>query len=537
MPMTRSDTPSKKISASAAANQDWDCLIIGAGMGGSAAAWSLSRQGYRVLVIEKGRSAFQAASSVAREMSDPATRLENGRWPTQISGRLDGADMNIWAPLGSGAGGSTTLYAAALHRLRPEDFAPQKTPDGKEISWPFSYEDIAPYYTQAEQLFGVHGTQDPLRPDPGAHLPEPPEMCARDAYFLKSFTEGGLHPYRLHSGIGYEPGCKECLGSYCPSGCKRDARNTLLDPALESGQVKLCAEAEVLRIEANANAAHTVIIQHEETECQISAPLIILAAGAYFSPALLLRSTNESWPDGLANQNDLVGRNLMFHASDPIAVWPRGQHSKKGPTKTLSIRDFYSYDGKKYGELQSAGQTANFGNVLYSLRLSFDQSPLRKLPLIRQLLRIPAWLASRVLGEATVFTTIVEDYAYHDNRVVLDPDGASGIRFHYTIRPELLERAHKLKTLLRARFKPLYSLPLSHRATLNYGHPCGTCKAGDDPETSVLDANCKAHMLDNLYVVDSSFMPTSGGTNPSLTIAANALRVADIVAKAHAPKT
>jgi choline dehydrogenase-like flavoprotein len=200
-----------------------------------------------------------------------------------------------------------------------------------------------------------------------------------------------------------------------------------------------------------------------------------------------------------------------------------------GPSKTIALRDFYRVEGEKLGEFQSTGMTANYGYTLYALRLMFDQSMFRKIPLLRQFLRIPAYIAQKLLGEATIFATIVEDFPYHENRIALDSISPSGIRVHYNISNELRARNHRMRRLLGQALRSFRILPLNVDLTLNYGHPCGTCKAGLSPSDSVLDKNCKAHGIENLYVADSSFMPTSGGTNPSLTIAANALRVAEAI--------
>ena len=156
---------------------------------------------------------------------------------------------------------------------------------------------------------------------------------------------------------------------------------------------------------------------------------------------------------------------------------------------------------------------------------------MRKLTPLRHFLRIPAYLASKLYGDATVFTTIVEDFPYENNRIVVDDSAPSGMRFEYHIRDEFRDRVVAMNKRIRKKLGALRSMPMNIGVSLNYGHPCGTCKAGNDPKNSVVDVNCKAHDLDNLYVVDSAFMPTSGGTNPSLTIAANALRVADVVSE------
>jgi choline dehydrogenase-like flavoprotein len=521
------------IGASEASQVEWDAVIIGAGMGGSNVAYALARQGYRVCLIEKGRATFGADATVGveTEQTDPQTRLAHGRWPTQLRTRVDGRVANIWAPLGCGVGGSTLLYAAALQRLRPSDLGPQRLPDGQEVRWPFSYAALEPHYRAVEDLFSVCGTPDPLEHDARYSLRPPPAMSDCDRHCFQEFQRAGLHPYRLHAAIEYGPACMECAGRLCASSCKRDAFNACIEPALHTGNLRILAGTTVERLQAT---------RHEVTGVQISAPagasrcirgrVVVLSAGAYFSPALLLKSASNVWPDGLANDSNLVGRNLMFHASEFIAVWQKKKHSRQGANKTIALRDFYEADGTKMGEFQSTGLTAGYGSVLYALRLLFDQSPLRKLRPLRQLLRIPAYAASRLYGEASIFATIVEDFPYAENRIVLDDDAASGIRVEYRIHDEFRARVAEFTRKLRRALPALHLLPINVGVTLNYGHPCGTVVAGEDPATSVLDENCKAHSLDNLYVVDSAFMPTSGGTNPSLTIAANAQRVAHAMA-------
>jgi choline dehydrogenase-like flavoprotein len=221
----------------------------------------------------------------------------------------------------------------------------------------------------------------------------------------------------------------------------------------------------------------------------------------------------------------------MFHATDFIGFWPKQKYSKVGPKKSIVVRDFYSVDDKKMGEFQSTGLNAGYGEVLYALRLLFDQSSLKSFRLVRQILRIPAYLASKFYGTATVFATIVEDFPYRENRIVLDHSKPSGMYFQYSITEELRSRVREMRSRVRKQLASLRSIPLNIGISLNYGHPCGTCKSGLNPNASVVDKDCKAHDLTNLYVVDSSFMPTSGGTNPGLTIAANALRVADAIDK------
>lgn len=506
----------------------WDVIIIGAGMGGGTAAYSLASRGHKVLVIEKGRADFEPrVTGVEIEQEDPALRLASGKWPTRLTAEVNGVRSDIWAPLGCGIGGSTLLYAATLQRLRPDDFARRPTPDGNSVSWPFAYEELAPYYSQAESLFKVCGTRDPLEPDCKDDLLPPPAMSASDRHLFQEFQAAGLNPYRLNVAFGYQENCKECGGRICPAGCKQDARTSCILRGIRSGNLFAAEQAQVVRIDASEQAVRSLIVRQNGKEHRVQARLVLLAAGAYFSPTLLMRSKSKEWPDGLGNSSGKVGRNLMFHASDFIAVWNHGKLSRAGPGRTIGLRDLYSIDGQRLGEFQSSGLRAGYGMVLYALRLQFDQSPLRKLKPLRHLLRIPAFLASKLYGDATVFATIVEDQPYESNRVIVDDSTPSGMRFEYKMRAELETRVIAMRKEIRRRISALRSICMRSGVSLNYGHPCGTCKAGTDPRTSVLDKNCKSHDLDNLYVVDASFMPTSGGTNPSLTVAANALRVAD----------
>ena len=199
--------------------------------------------------------------------------------------------------------------------------------------------------------------------------------------------------------------------------------------------------------------------------------------------------------------------------------------------KTIGIRDFYIYEGQKLGQLQSMGIDIEFGYILYFLRNKFDQSWMGKLPvlnkLMRQLLRIPALVAVHLFKDACVYSSVIEDYPYHDNCVIYDSDKPSNICIHYKVRQELKNRVKTFRRLVKSKIKSKLIIILNGELLLNYGHPCGTCRAGHDPSDSVIDSHGKLHGMSNLYICDASFMPTSGGTNPSLTIVANALRLVD----------
>ena len=519
------------IRTDAATSELWDVIIIGGGMGGGSAAYSLAHQGFRVLLVEKGRTNFPDASpedaTVVAE--HPDRRLRQGRWPTQVRANIDGSDMDMWPSLGCGLGGTSLLYGATLHRLQPNDFEARQTPSGETVAWPFNYRDLEPYYLQAEKIFSVAGTQDPLDTQSTYDLVSPPAMSDCDRNLLQVMRQAKLNPFRIHVAVNYTADCTECGGHFCANQCKGDSRSRCILPALRTGKLAILDQTEVNTIDADDHTAHHISAKRGEDQITLRGRMFILAAGACFTPIVLQRSTNEFWPNGLANHHDLVGRNLMFHASDFIAIWPKGKHSRKGPQKALALRDFYSDGDQRLGELQATGLTAGYGNILYFLQTKFNQGPFKRLSLVRPALRIPAYIGTKLFHEATIFATVVEDHPYADNRIILEKNRYSDMRFEYTIRPEFRDRVKRLRKLLKTSLRSTWVMVLNEGVSLNFGHPCGTCRAGDDATTSVVDRNCRVHQLDNLYVADSSFMPTSGGTNPSLTIAANALRVADIV--------
>jgi len=501
----------------------WDVVIVGTGMGGGALGHALSAKGWRVLFLEQGRDTLDAIDDASGEMQDAADRLRHGRWPERVEWRVDGQRHERFTSLGCGVGGSTPFYGGALERFDRIDLEPED--DHPAGPWPISYATLAPFYAEAEALLGVKGTRDPLG-DADAHgRPRPPAPCGADAVLFGDLARAGLHPYRLHVGIAYRPGCAECVGRVCPSGCKSDAANRLVLPAVATGRATLRGGCEVLRIEAAGRRATALIYRRDGRLFRVGAPIIVLAAGTLRTPALLLASTTADHPDGLANGSGQVGRNLMFHASDWLAIWPSRKDATPGPRKTVSLRDFYRVKGARVGALQSVGLPAGYGNILLHLYDRFDRSRWRWLTPLRPWLRLPARVAARLFGQATLFALIVEDLPYPDNRVELDVQAPGRIKVTYRIRSELRARVAAGRQAIgdRLRNRHFWVKP---DVVLDDGHPSGTCRFGHDPATSVLDPDCRAHEVDNLYVVDGSFMPSSGGTNPSLTIAANALRVA-----------
>lgn len=534
-------------------------------MGGSTAGYRLASLGRRVLFIEKGlflqampQTPEQADGGSRPQIAEPSTsiledddrpesRLKSGKWPTCLQGTTTFGNLDFYAPLGCGSGGSTLLYAAGLERFSPADFSPRANyPDVLDSTlpdrWPISYDDLQPYYEQAENLYRVRGTPDPLATARGDCLLEPPPLSPRDEHLRASFETLGLHPYRVHVGCNFVSGCQMCPSGRCPNACKSDAAQICLVPALRQFGAYILPECEVVRLQADSHRVTIVHCRRKGENMALRARVVVLAAGAYMSPVILLNSRSETWPNGLANESGLVGRNLMFHISDFIAVTPLERLSAEGPHKSLALNDFYLCMGKKYGTFQTAGAAIVPGQIMQYMRdiAQRDRTWWKKLAsprptwwrkLSSPAVRLVALFLYGVFNfkGAAIWASIIEDLPYHDNRVVADLNAKSGMRFEYRYTDELKSRVAAFRTLLAHAVSPHRTIVLSGENNINFGHVCGTCRFGDDPTTSVLDRDNRAHGLSNLYVVDASFFPSSGGTNPSLTIAANALRVAEAI--------
>ena len=500
----------------------WDVAIIGAGMGGGFTAQALAEAGHDVLLIDYGNEDISSPGGTQLP-GDQESRLSECKWPTMSTFEVDGVMNRSYPPFGAGVGGSTNLYAAALERFARLDIDSQPDSPHPTGGWPISYSELLPYYEEAEQMLHVAGTHDPFAADRGSHIQQPPPLGPCDAHFVEFFERNGLHPYRLHVGIRYRPGCDECLGRLCYKNCRADVRSVLAESARKP---TVMARSEVVKLEALQDQVTRAIVVRDNQQIEIQARVFVLAAGAIHSPKLLLRSKSSHWPEGLANRSGLVGRNLMFHVIQTFALWPNKRLPSTGPRKSLSFRDFYQLGGERCGSVQSTGFEFGYGGLLVHFYDRFDHGRLRRLRIVRPLLRIPAAVSNRISGPGTIFVCIIEDMPYPENRVVIDDREADGVRITYTIKKELRDRTSRFRELLTERLKDRRLVFLSRDVELNFGHPCGTCVMSNDPSTGVVDRDCRAHGIANLFITDASFMPTSAATNPSLTIAANALRVA-----------
>lgn len=513
----------------------WDYLIVGTGVGGATLGHALAKRGKRVLFLEKGRASFLHTDTLRAaypEMDFPRMEAPSaghapllaraGRWYDEL---LD--DQRSFVPfIGCGTGGSSALYGMAMERFFPSDFEPRRhfsnnTASSLPDAWPIRYEELAPYYQRAEELYRVHGRQDPLRPQAPV-LRLPPSLSPRNAELYDHFQRQGLHPYQLPLACESVPDCECCQGYLCAKNCKNDAGRMCLEPAVRDHGAVLLDDCEVLHLEATPDQVTGIVCRHREQTVTLHANRVILAAGALTTPALLLRSTSAHWPRGLANASELVGRNLMRHCVDLYLVFTRSDGENR--FKELGLSDFYQSGGEKLGTIQSFGLLPPAPILAATMAKEVRDVAPWAAPLFRLVQPLVRAVLPTVFKRGVLLAAIMEDLPYDDNRVTISPSP----RLDYRLHPDDMSRLKTFRSHVGRALKPYRYLAL-HQAEKNsmLAHVCGTCRFGEDPANSVLDRHNRAHGIRNLYVVDSSFFPSSGGTNPALTIAANALRVAD----------
>ncbi len=491
--------------------QLWDVVVIGTGAGGATAGYGLARQGRSVLFLERGKQ-LDRDDAVRRGVACPRqgdgdAALRHGWWPRRLYRRDRAGDVPSAPAVGCGTGGSTALFSMLMDRFRPEDFAPRAfAPSGSDAAlpdaWPVDYAALAPFYAQAERLYRVRGTHDPLAAADSALLP-PPAPSGKETALHDALTGAGLHPYRMHSACERAPGCDGCFTVLCPRECRNDAGRVCLRPALEQHGAHILSDCQVLRLEEDQRAVTRAICRWRGREIAIRARVFVLAANAFFTPALLQRSANDRFPDGLANSSGLVGRHLMLHVSDIFTLrLKRASADAAGPLNHgVSLNDFTVRHGTKLGSVHAHAVAT---------------------PALPPGARLPEG--------ATFFATILEDLPYAHNHVSARAGSDEDVVYEYRYPDELRRRSADLLQAVKAAAAPRFDFQqLSPVGQLNTTHVCGTCRFGNNPRTSVLDRHNRAHDLDNLYVVDASFFPSSGGISPSLTIAANSLRVSEAI--------
>jgi choline dehydrogenase-like flavoprotein len=514
-------------------SEKFDVIVIGTGAGGGTLAHTIAQTGKRILLLERG-------DFLPKELGnwDPGPVFVDGRYISSDTW-YDGDGTPFQPQVHYFVGGATKMYGAALYRLRPQDFGEIKHVDGISPAWPFSYTDFEPWYTRAEWLYQVHGShgEDPTEGPCSRQYPWPPVSHEpRIQAISDALAEGGYHPFHAPCGIllneAERPAstcirCAWCDGYPCMVHAKADAEVMAVRPILGLPNVTLLRNAEVTRLETDPSGRRVtgvVVDRGGDGKQEVYlGDIVVLAAGAANTAKILLRSASDTHPAGLANGSDQVGRNYMFHNSKAVSGFGE-QVNDTVYQKTLAVNDFYLPGiGREWplGNIQMLGKS-NAG------AMKGEEPHLTKL--------VPHWSLEEAAEHAVDFWLTTEDLPKPGNRVTVDRDG--NVHLDYVPSNEL-EAAGLYdefrKILNHVGLAKHHVLHKSYYMSMNIpiagvAHQAGTCRFGTDPASSVLDVNCKAHELDNLYVADTSFFPSIGAVNPALTVIANAIRVGEHIA-------
>lgn len=501
----------------------YDILIIGTGAGGGTLAHRLAHSGKRILVLERGQFLPSETANW-----DTVQVCQEKRYRTSEVW-FDRNGKTLHPSTSYCVGGNTKVYGGALLRLREQDFETVHHEGGVSPEWPLKYRDLAPYYAQAENLYQVHGQQglDPTEPERSENYPFPPIAHEpRIQEIQNGLKDQGLHPFYLPLAIKMNQGdrplspcirCNTCDGFPCMIQGKSDTEVNCIRPALNCKKLTLITGAKVIRLHTSRSGREVIGVEAQiGNQRQVfSANIVVVACGAINSAALLLRSANDLFPTGLANRSDQVGRNFMKHQNGVVMsiTW------KSNPTvfqKTLAINDFYwGEPGFNYpmGHVQLLGKVNK--DMLSSEAPKF----------------IPRFVLDKVAHHSIDWLVMSEDLPDSRNRVrlkknqiVLDYRPNNTKAFNHLLKRwiSVLKSVNCRDATLPSALYLLKRDPLQRVA-----HQVGTCRFGRNPQTSVLDTNCRTHDINNLYVVDASFLPSSAAINPALTIMAIALRVGD----------
>lgn len=505
-------------------SNDYDVIIIGTGAGGGTLAHRLAPSGLRILMLERGDYLKREADNWSSKAVFVDTKYKTSEEWYDKEGNPFHPGAHYWV------GGNTKVYGAILFRLRERDFGEVRHHGGISPAWPLSYTDFEPYYTEAEKLYLVHGErgEDPTEPLASGPYPYPAVSHEpRIQRLADDFARTGHQPFHLPVGINldernYEKSvCVRCGwfdGYPCLVDGKADAHVCAVRPALRHDNVTLITNARVDHIDTDPSGREVtgVVAEREGQMETFRGSAVVVSCGAVNSAALLLRSTSDRHPDGLANASGTVGRHYMCHINSAMLAISKDPNPTRFQ-KTLGINDYY-WGSKDFdyplGHIQMLGKTD--GPTLRAGAPWFA----------------PGFALDYTARHSIDFWLTTEDLPKPDNRVEVDRSG--NIHLHYT---DYNTEGHKrligkLKGLLghlgcHERLIPNQVTRDERIPIAGVAHQCGTVRFGSDPASSALDVNCKAHDLDNLYVVDTSFFPSSSAVNPALTAIANALRVGD----------
>jgi choline dehydrogenase-like flavoprotein len=505
----------------------YEVVIIGTGAGGGTLANVLAKAGKRILLLERGNFLRRE-----KENWDPAEVFVNGRYISRDTWYDVHGGKPFQPQVHYFVGGATKMYGAALYRLRPEDFGEIQHADGLSPAWPVGYDDFEPWYSEAEWLYQVHGEHggDPTEGRWSRQYPWPPVSHEpRIAQIADDLSKAGYRPFAAPCGVLLNEAdrpmstcirCNTCDGFPCLVHAKSDAEVLGVRPVLGLPNVTMLVDAEAERLETgpSGRAVTRVIVSRHGTTEAYEGDIVVVSAGAANSARILLRSASDAHPAGLANGSDQVGRNYMFHNSKAVVAIDKEPNDTVFQ-KTLGLNDFYfAGDGRQWplGNIQMIGKSN-------AAAMRGEEPKLTALA--------PTFSLDDVARHAVDFWLTTEDVPKSDNRVTVDGNGNIQLAYRQTNDAEADGLYGELRTIMNhigiaahhvldKNFYMDMAIPIAGVA-----HQAGTCKFGTDPATSVLDVNCKAHELDNLYVVDSSFMPSIGAVNPALSVMANAIRV------------
>lgn len=495
-------------------SESYDIIIIGTGMGGGVLTYALRDSGAKILVIERGDFLpAEPQNWQVQAVFNEKRYKPNEYWVDARTGDTFQPGVHYFV------GGNTKVYGAALPRFRVRDFETLEHEGGTSPAWPISYNDLEPYYEQVETLFHVHGQygddpSEPPRSNPYPFPPVPHEPAIQE--LSNSLKKQGLNPFYMPMSIDLREGgrcirCKTCDGFPCKVDAKGDADVCCIRPAVGKSNITLWTQTFVRRVLTDESGKRAVAVEVEKNgEVQtVQGDTIIVSCGAVNSALLLLRSKNDAHPNGLANSSGMVGRNYMVHNNAALtAVKP----ITTNPTvfqKTMAVNDYY-FEGPNFnfpmGNLQMLGK-------LQAGMLSISQP------------WVPQPILTGMANRSVDWWVMSEDLPDPENRITLSSDGKVMVHWKPTNRVAHQKLIDLAKKMMRgAGFPFVFTQTMGIETN---SHQCGTIRFGTDPADSVLDPLCKTHDVENLYVMDSSFFPSSAAMNPALTIGAQALRVAD----------
>ena len=483
-----------------------DIVIVGSGMGGATLAAGLAPTGARITILERGHQIPDNAPA-----RDPWRIYTNSAFRS-TEAWLDEDGKSFEPGNYYNVGGNSKLYGAVLIRYRAEDFGELEHFEGVSPAWPFSYEELAPWYDAAEKLYQVRGdtasdNTEPKHTGPYPFPPVPDEPAIRTA--RSRLEQAGVKPFTLPLGVDIDAWLaagKTGWDGYPDLRCgKMDAETCGLRTALAHDNVSLVTGAEVTELKADPATGKIREVRYEKdgVENTLSPSIVAVCAGAVQSAVLLLKSA-------VANSSGFVGRCFMNHnATAMIAVDPRYKNDSVYQ-KTFGLNDWYlsnDEDGKPLGNVQLLGRVTPD-----ILKIQVPQLP---------------WFAARwISGHALDLYLISEDLPDPESRVVLR-DGRIQLvwrRSNMTAHKRLVAKTKA--TLRNAGFPIVLSRLFDGRVP---SHQCGTVRMGNDPETSVIDPDCRSWDHSNLFVTDAAALPTSAAVNPALTVAALSLRTANTI--------